>query len=62
MTGDNAVEGGFFGPNGEEVAGTLRIQTTSAGPDDGITVNDNNRRGFTDLRGVFQATCTASCP
>ncbi len=56
VTGNNAVNGGFFGPNAEEVAGTLSVETTSPSPSDGLTANDDNRRGFISLRGVFQGT------
>lgn len=56
VNGNNAVSGGFFGPNAEETAGTIASNTTSAGPSDGITANDDNRRGFIKLRGVFQGT------
>ena len=54
VTGNNALNGGFYGPNAEEVAGVLSVETTSASPSDGITTNDANRRGFISLRGVFQ--------
>lgn len=54
VNGNNSVAGGFFGPNAEETAGVLASDTTSAGPSDGITANDDNRRGYIKLRGVFQ--------
>ena len=54
VTGNNAVNGGFFGPNGEEVAGVVSVETTSPSPTDGLTTNDANRRGFIKLDGVFQ--------
>lgn len=54
VTGNNAVSGGFFGPNAEEVAGAVTVETTSPSPSDGITANEANRRGFINLRGVFQ--------
>ncbi len=56
VTGNNAVNGGFFGPNAEEVAGVVSVETTSPSPSDGLTANDANRRGFINLRGVFQGT------
>lgn len=56
VTGNNAVTGGFFGPNAEEVAGVIAVETTSPSPRDGITTNDANRRGFINLRGVIQGT------
>ena len=56
VTGNNAVNGGFFGPNAEEVAGVVSVETTSPSPSDGLTANDANRRGFVNLRGVFQGT------
>ncbi len=54
VNGDNTLQGGFFGPNAEETAGAIRSFTTSPGPDDGISPYDENRRGFIDLRGVYQ--------
>ncbi len=54
VTGNNAVNGGFFGPNAEEVAGVINVETTSPNPSEGITTNAGNRRGFINLRGVFQ--------
>ena len=56
VTGDNALNGGFFGPNAEETAGVLRSFTTSPDPDDGISPYEENRRGFIDIRGIFQGT------
>ena len=56
VTGENAVNGGFFGPNGEETAGAFTVRTTNPDPTDGRSPNDSNRRGFIDLRGVFQGT------
>ncbi len=56
VTGNNGVNGGFFGPNAEEVAGVVSAETTVAQPSDGITTNDINRRAFINMRGVFQGT------
>ncbi|HFC04216.1 MAG TPA: hypothetical protein ENJ55_00805 [Rhizobiales bacterium] len=56
VTGNNAVNGGFFGPNAEEVAGIISVETTSPSPSDGVTTNEANRRGSINLRGVFQGT------
>jgi len=54
VTGNNAVTGGFFGPNGEEVAGAISLETTAPAPSDGVSPNEEARRGFISLRGVFQ--------
>ena len=54
VTGDNALSGGFFGPNAEETAGVIRSFTTNPAPTDGVSPNEENRRGFIDIRGVFQ--------
>ncbi len=54
VTGDNSLSGGFFGPNAEETAGVLRSFTTAPDPSDGVSPNEDNRRGFIDIRGVFQ--------
>lgn len=56
VTGNNAVNGAFYGPNAEETAGVLSVETTSPGPSDGLTTNEENRRGSVKLRGVFQGT------
>ena len=55
VTGDNALEGGFFGPTGEETAGVIRSFTTAPAPTDGRSPYEENRRGFIDIRGVFHA-------
>ena len=56
VTGDNALQGGFFGPNAEETAGIVRSFTTTPQPSDGISPNEENRRGFIDIRGVFHGS------
>ncbi len=54
VTGNNAVNGAFYGPNAEETAGTVFSETTSVNPDDGRSPYEENRRGFITIRGVFQ--------
>jgi hypothetical protein len=56
VNGNNAVHGGFFGPNAEETAGVIAIETTAPDPSDGLSNNESNRRGYITLRGVFQGT------
>ena len=53
VTGNNALDGAFYGPNAEEVAGVVYSETTSVSPGDGQIPYEENRRGFITLRGVF---------
>ena len=54
VTGNNALNGAFYGPNAEETAGVVFSETTNPGPQDGRSPYEENRRGFITLRGVFQ--------
>ncbi len=56
VTGNNAVDGAFYGPNAEEAAGVVFSETTSVSPDDGRSPYEQNRRGFITMRGVIQGS------
>ncbi len=56
VNGNNHATGSVYGPNGEEAAGIFYNEATSPGPDDGLSPYEENRRGFVNVRGIFQGT------
>jgi C-lobe and N-lobe beta barrels of Tf-binding protein B len=58
LTGDNPMQAGFFGNNATEVTGVFTAAGTFKDPRGGSTGLNDPRRGFVDMNGTFNATCT----
>lgn len=53
VPGANAFKGSFFGPGAAETTGIMHHQGTAPNPSDGMSPNEEARRGYVDIRGVF---------
>ena len=58
LTGDNAVEGGFYGNNGHELSGVFHVQGGLPQPIGGSTGHTDGREGVLIINGGFHNTCT----
>jgi hypothetical protein len=62
LNGDQTMYGGFFGTGASETTGVFHVSGADPKPLGGSAGINNDKRGYLNIQGAFNADCTIACP